>query len=57
MEDLPTLEPIEEIMATFTFESFDLDLEEDIEKILEEVIEAEEDSDETSELPATEKPS
>ena len=45
VEDLPTLEPIEEIMATSIFESFDSGLEEDIEKIREEVIEADEDSD------------
>ena len=56
MEDLPTLELIEEIMATSTLESFDSDLEEDIEKISEEVSEAE-DSNETFELPQTEKPS
>ena len=56
VEDLPIPEPIEEIMATSTFESFDSDLEEDIEKIPEEVSEAE-DSNETFELPETEKPS
>ena len=37
VEDLPIPEPIEEIMATSTFESFDSDLEEDIEEIPEEV--------------------
>ena len=37
VEDLPIPEPIEEIMATFTFESFDSDLEEDIEEMPEEV--------------------
>ena len=58
MEDLPTPEPIEEIMATSTLESFDSDLEEDIEENPEEeVIEADEDSNETFELPKTEKPS
>ena len=57
VEDLPTPEPIEEIMATSTLESFDSDLEEDIEEISEEVVEAEEDSDETFALPETEKPS
>ena len=44
-------------MATFTLESFDLDHKEDIEKILEEVIKTDKDSDETLELPKTEKPS
>ena len=57
MEDLPTPEPIAEIMATSTFESFDLNLEEDIEENLEEVIEANEDSDDTFKWPETEKPS
>ena len=57
VEDLSTLEPIEEIMATSIFESFDSGLKEDIEKIREEVIEAEEDSNETFELPETEKQS
>ena len=57
VEDLPTPEPIEEIIATSTFESFDSDLEEDIEKMSKEVSDAEEDPDETSELPATKKPS
>ena len=56
-EDPPTLEPIEEIMATSTLESFDSDLEEDIEETPEEVIEADEDSNETFELLETEKPS
>ena len=45
-EDPPTLEPIEEIMATSTIESFDSDLEEDIEENPEEVVEADEDSNE-----------
>ena len=57
VEDLPTPEPIEEIMATSTFESFDSNLEVDFEEMPEEVSDAEEDSDETSELPVTEKPS
>ena len=57
MEDLPIPEPIEEIMATSTFESFDSDLEEDIEEMPEEVSDAEEESGETFELLATEKPS
>ena len=42
-------------MATSAFESFDSDLEEDIEEIPEEVSQGEEDSDETFELPKTEK--
>ena len=57
VEDPPILEPIEEMMATSVLESFDSDLEEDIEEMPEEVSDAEEDPDETSELPATEKPS
>ena len=57
VEDLPTAEPIKEIMATSTLESFDSDLEEDIEEIPEVVIEVEEDSNETFELPETKKPS
>ena len=57
VEDLPTLEPIEEIMATSVLESLDSDLEEDINGYLEEVIEADEDSNDTFELPETEKPS
>ena len=57
VEDLPIPEPIEEIMATSTFEFFDLGLEEDIEEMPEEVSDAEEESGETSELLATEKPS
>ena len=56
VEDLPIPEPIEEIMATSTFESFDSDLEEDIEEMPEEVSDVEEDPSETSELPTTEKP-
>ena len=57
VEDLPTSEPIEEIMATSTFVSFNSDLEEDIEENPEEVIEADEDPNETFELPENEKPS
>src|SRR6185312_11821382 len=57
VEDLPIPEPIEEIMATSTFEFVDLGLEEDIEEMPEEVSDAEEESGETSELLATEKPS
>jgi len=57
VEDLPTLEPIEEIMATSIPESLDSDLEEDIEENSEEVIEADEDPNEAFELPETEKPS
>ena len=44
-------------MSTSTPKSFDSDLEEDIEETSEEVIEADEDSNETFELPETEKPS
>ena len=44
-------------MATFDLESSDSDLEEDIKGNLEEVIEADEDSNETFELPETERPS
>ena len=57
VEDLPIPEPIEEIMTTSAFESFDSDLEEDIDEMPEEVNNAEEDPGETSELPATENPS
>ena len=57
VEDLPTLEPIEEIRATSVFESLDSDLEEDIEENSKEVIEADEDPNETFELPEPEKPS
>jgi len=51
VEDLPTLEPIEEIMAASVSESFDSDLEEDTEESPKEVIKANEDSNETFELP------
>ena len=57
VEGHPIPELIEEIMATSTSEFFDLGLEEDIEEMLEEVSDAEEESSETSELLATEKPS
>ena len=57
VEDLPIPEPIEEIMATSTFEPFDSDLEEDIEEMPKEVSDAEEESGDTSELLTTEKPS
>ena len=57
VEDLPIPEPIEEIMATSTFEFFDSDLEEDIGEMPEEVSNAEEESGEPSELPATKTPS
>ena len=57
VEDLPILEPIEEIIATSTFESFDSDLEKDIEEMSEEVSDAEEDPGETFELLATKTPS
>ena len=50
VEDLPIPEPIEKIMATSTFK-------EDIEEMPKEVCDVEEDPDETSELPVTEKPS
>ena len=57
VEDLFIPQPIEEIMATSTFEYVDLGLEEDIEEMPEEVSDVEEESGETSELLATEKPS
>jgi hypothetical protein len=57
VEDLPTLEPIEEIMAASVSESFDTDLEEDTEESPKEVIKADEDSNKTFELPEDEKPS
>jgi len=57
VEDLPIPEPIEEIMATSTFEFVDSNLEEDIEIMPEEVSDAEEEPGDTSELLATEKPS
>ena len=57
VDNLPIPEPIEEIMATSTFESVDLGLEEDIEEMPKEVSDAEEESGDTSELLTTEKPS
>ena len=57
MEDPPILEPIKEVMATSILKSSNLDLEEDIEGNLEEVIKVDEDSNESFELPETEKPS
>ena len=57
MEDVPIPEPIDEIMATSTFEFVDSNLEEDIEIMPEEVSDAEEEPSDTSELLATEKPS
>ena len=57
VEDLPIPEPIKEIMATSTFESFNSDLEKDIKDMSEEVSDAEEDPGETSELLATKTPS
>ena len=58
MEDPPTIEPIEEVMATSILNSSDSDLKGDIEgNTKEEVIEADEDSTETFELPETERPS
>ena len=51
MEDPPTIEPIEEVMATSILNSSDSDLKEDIEGNPEEVIKEDEDSDETFELP------
>ena len=57
VEDLPIPEPIEEIMANSTYESFDSDLEEDIEEMPEEVSDAKEEPGDTSELLATKTPS
>ena len=56
VEDLPTLEPVKEIMATSVLESLDSDLEEDIKENPKEVIEPDEDPNETFELPKNEKP-
>ena len=53
VEDPPTFEPIEEVMATSVLESSDSDLEEDIEGNPEEVTEADDKSNETFELPET----
>ena len=57
VEDPPILEPIEKIMATSVLETFESDLEKDIVGNPEEVIETDEDSNETFELPETERPS
>ena len=57
MEDPPTIEPIEEVMATSTLDVPDSDIEKDVEPITEGAIEEDEESDETFELPKTEKPS
>ena len=51
MEDPPTIEPIEEVMATSILNSSDSDLKEDIEGNPEEVIKEDEDFDETFKLP------
>ena len=51
VEDLPTLEPIEEIMGISVPKSLDSDLEEDIKENPEGVIEVDEDPNETFELP------
>ena len=55
MEDPSISEPIEDVMATSTLDPPDSDLERDVEGNPEEVIEDDEDSDETFELPETEK--
>jgi len=57
MEDPPTIEPIEEVMATSTLDVPDSDIEKDVEPITEGAIEEDEESNETFELPETEKPS
>ena len=51
VEDPPTIEPIEEVMATSILNSSDSDLKEDIEGNPEEVIKEDEDFDEIFELP------
>ena len=55
MEDPPTIEPIEEVMATSILDTPDSDLERDNEGKIEEVTTEDEYSDETFELPETEK--
>ena len=55
VEDPSISEPIEDVMATSTLDPPDSDLERDVEGNPEEVIEDDEDSDETFELPETEK--
>jgi len=57
MEDPPTIEPIEEVMATSILGTPNSDLERDDEGKIEEVTKEDEYSDETFELPETEKPS
>jgi hypothetical protein len=57
VEDPSISEPIEDVMATFTLDPPDSDLKRDVEGNPEEVIEDDEDSDETFELPETEKSS
>ena len=56
-EDPPTIEPIEEVMATSILDTPDSDLERDNEGKIEDVTTEDEYSDETFELPETEKPS
>ena len=51
MGDSPILEPIEEVMATSVFESYDSDHEEDVKGNPEEIIEGDEDSNEPSSFP------
>ena len=55
MEDPSISEPIKDVIATSTLDPPDSDLERDVEGNPEEVIEDDEDSDETFELPETEK--
>jgi hypothetical protein len=57
MEDPPTIEPIEEVMATSTLDAPNSVIEKDVKPITEGVIEEDEESDETFELPETKKPS
>ena len=57
MEDPPTIEPIEEVMATSILDRPDSNLERDDKGKIKEVTEEDEYSDETFELPETEKPS
>ena len=57
VEDPPTIEPIEEVMATSTLDAPNSDIEKDVKPITEGVIEEDEESDETFELPETKKPS
>jgi len=57
VEDLPAIEPVEEVMATSNLDPFDSDLERDVEGSPEEVIEDDKDSDKTFGLPEIRKPS